>query len=106
MKDTEGQKKSLIVCHFIYLPRFLSVSPGKLALTSEKKISCSADLWLWMGMERSALVDSSAGQECCGEAEKNMSWCVKQRCEHLQMRSGISGSNEDNKDHREFSRCL
>lgn len=79
------------MCLCIYLPRFLFVSPGKLALISEKKISCSANLWVLDGVECSVVMDSSTGQECCGEAEI-WAGCVKQRSEHLQTRSGISVS--------------
>lgn len=60
-------------------------------------------------MECSAVMDSSTGQECCGEADRNMSWTCQTKVwapsdqvwhfsKHL--------SDEDNKDHHEFSRCL
>lgn len=60
-------------------------------------------------MECSVTMGSSTGQECCGEAERNTSctcqtkvWTSSAEVWHFSKHL----SNEDNKDHCEFSRCL
>lgn len=92
------------MCLCIYLPRFLSVSPGKLALISEKKIN------LWV-LDGSGVLCSHGLQYWARMLwwGRNMSWMCQTKvwtssdevwhfCKHL--------SSEDNKDHHEFSRCL